>query len=330
MLMVFTMFITSCITAGAVQTPATFTLSSGSCYVGETIQIDVSLKTTEAVNTIGLANFTYDSDVFEFVSFSDIDPAIEDMMTLGQLDSDKKIIVIGLDSAETLDNKLCSMTFKVKADAPEGTYQISATSPSTKKSSTIVASSVVPATIVVSKPVTIIAAGICGDNGDNATWSLDTEGLLTISGTGAMADYTYSDDTPWYEYYESVKNIVIGNGITKIGSYAFDQFKNVTDLTIPASITTISSSAFRSCSITNVNITDLAAWCNIKTSGWNCNPLYWAQNFNLNGEKITDLVIPDNITTINNYVFYGYRGLTSVTLHSNVTNVYQKHFFGFY
>ena len=70
MLLVLAMLASSVLTVAAVQTPSVFTLSSGSCYVGETIDVAISLTATEAINTIGLAGFTYDSDVLEFVSFS--------------------------------------------------------------------------------------------------------------------------------------------------------------------------------------------------------------------------------------------------------------------
>ena len=63
-----------------------------------------------------------------------------------------------------------------------------------------------------------------GTCGDNVTWELaltSTSGILTISGTGAMADYDGPDDQPWKDYRSSITKVVIGNGVTSIGNNAF-------------------------------------------------------------------------------------------------------------
>lgn len=98
--------------------------------------------------------------------------------------------------------------------------------------------------------VDIVASGSCGGEGDgtNLTWTLDSEGTLTISGTGKMADYSYSS-APWHSYEASLKKLVIGNGMTSIGSYAFRGCSGFTgSLTIPNSVTTIGYWAFYGCS----------------------------------------------------------------------------------
>ena len=63
-----------------------------------------------------------------------------------------------------------------------------------------------------------------GTCGDNVIWELaltSTSGILTISGTGAMADYDGPDDQPWKDYRSSITKVVIGNGVTSIGNNAF-------------------------------------------------------------------------------------------------------------
>ena len=55
-----------------------------------------------------------------------------------------------------------------------------------------------------------VASGTCGANGDNLTWNLDSDGLLTISGTGNMADYTAYDDVPWASNRQAIKRLTIG------------------------------------------------------------------------------------------------------------------------
>lgn len=60
---------------------------------------------------------------------------------------------------------------------------------------------------------------ISGTCGDNLTWTLDEGGTLTISGTGDMTDYNSS--APWATIQGSIKAIVIEEGVTSIGDYAF-------------------------------------------------------------------------------------------------------------
>ncbi len=89
-----------------------------------------------------------------------------------------------------------------------------------------------------------VTSGTCGDN---LTWSLDSEGTLTISGTGAMADYASVADVPWYDNIMSVTNLVVEDGVTTIGKNAFMFFSGITEITLPDSITVIGDSAFHFC-----------------------------------------------------------------------------------
>jgi hypothetical protein len=78
------------------------------------------------------------------------------------------------------------------------------------------------------------------------TWSYDN-GVLTISGTGAMPNYVASS-SPWYENRGNIKSVNIQNGITSIGAYAFYECSSLTSITIPNSVTTVGSRAFEDCS----------------------------------------------------------------------------------
>ena len=81
---------------------------------------------------------------------------------------------------------------------------------------------------------------------DNLTWTLTADGTLTISGEGAMKDYN-SDDNPSPVYNNSdVKKIVIEDGVTSIGNYAFHSCSSLTSITIPDSVTSIGNFAFES------------------------------------------------------------------------------------
>jgi hypothetical protein len=79
------------------------------------------------------------------------------------------------------------------------------------------------------------------------TWSLD-DGRLTISGTGAMPDYFSAGNAPWYSYRSSVRAVVIGEGVTSIGSCAFSQCSSLATVTIGGSVASIGASAFELCS----------------------------------------------------------------------------------
>ena len=88
------------------------------------------------------------------------------------------------------------------------------------------------------------ASGTCGDN---LTWTLDDSGTLTISGTGAMADYDDTDKQPWANQRSSINKVVIGDGVTSIGDYAFALCKSLSEITIPAKVERIGEYAFYDC-----------------------------------------------------------------------------------
>ena len=81
---------------------------------------------------------------------------------------------------------------------------------------------------------------------NNMNWNLNGNGVLTISGTGNMPDYS-STSQPWYKYRESIKQVKIGDGITGIGNYAFSGCTNLISVTIPGNVTSIGKRAFGGC-----------------------------------------------------------------------------------
>ena len=124
----------------------------------------------------------------------------------------------------------------------------------------------------------------------------------------------------------NIKSFTFGNEVEKIPAYLCFQLSGLTSITIPNSVTSIGNGAFYGCSgLTSVNISDLAAWCNID---FNSNPLYYAHNLYINGIKVTDLVIPNSVTSIGNGAFYGCSGLTSVNLGNSVTSIGERSFQG--
>ncbi|MBQ7698552.1 MAG: leucine-rich repeat protein [Paludibacteraceae bacterium] len=143
--------------------------------------------------------------------------------------------------------------------------------------------------ITVTAQYELTTSGICGKDGegnlaDNLTWSFDTEtGVLTIEGTGAMYDYDEYNDVyaPWQDF--EVKQVVLPDGLTTIGNYAFYWSINLTSVDIPEGVTTIGNYAFFYTGLTSV-------------------------------------VIPASVTTIGNYAF-AYTGLTSVVIPESVTTI---------
>ena len=126
-----------------------------------------------------------------------------------------------------------------------------------------------------------------------------------------------------------LKSVTIPDGVTEIGDWVFSGCSGLTSVMIPDSVTKIGESAFSGCDkLAEVHISDLAKWCDIKFGGYCSNPLEYAHNLYLNGEHVTDLVIPKGVTEIGGYAFSGCTGLTSVTIPDSVTKIGDNAFSG--
>ena len=172
--------------------------------------------------------------------------------------------------------------------------------------------SLLPATALAAD---IVDSGTCGAEGDgsNLTWTLDSDGVLTISGSGDMHDYGFSS-APWYGSRSRVKSAVIADGVTSIGSSAFDGCKSLASVTIPDSVTRIGNGAFSNCrSLTSVTIPGSVT--SIGDSAFS------------DCKSLTSVTIPDSVTSIGGGAFYKCGSLTSVTIPDSVTSIGDSAFF---
>ena len=126
-----------------------------------------------------------------------------------------------------------------------------------------------------------------------------------------------------------LRSVEIPNSVTSIGRSAFYDCSSLTSITIPNSVTSIGGYAFDDCnSLKEVHISNIAAWCGIDFVNDYANPLNLAKNLYLNGELVTELVIPDGVKEIKNYAFTYCSGLTSVEIPNSVTSIGEYAFRG--
>ena len=149
--------------------------------------------------------------------------------------------------------------------------------------------------------------------GQNLTWNIDEDGVLTISGTGEMKNYDTSREmlttAPWAKY--DVKSVVIESGVTSIGDWAFFGCSSLGGkLTIPNTVTSIGEYAFSNCD----GITSLVISNSVTRIG--------AGAFNACSGLTGSLTIPGSVTHIEEYAFWGCEGLTGdLILSEGVTHI---------
>ena len=132
-----------------------------------------------------------------------------------------------------------------------------------------------------------------------------------------------------FRYCSSLYSVTISNSVTSIGIAAFYQCERLTSITIGNSVTSIGEHAFYVCSgLKKVIVKDIAAWCGIKFGESYSYPLYYAHHlYSDENTEITNLVIPNSVTSIGSYAFDGCTGLTSVTIPNSVTSIGKSAFY---
>ena len=179
-------------------------------------------------------------------------------------------------------------------------------------------------------------SGYCGGEGDgtNLTWTLDwNTGVLTISGTGKMADYDgWVNPAPWYGLNFSA--VSIGNRVTTIGDRAFEWCESLVSVTIPDSVTTIGDYAFEGCNnLTNVTIPDTVT----RIGDWAFDQTPWLESLGdfaiVNGILLryqgedTSVTVPKTATKIAGAFCYC-ENITDITIPASVTEFSSWFIFG--
>ena len=191
-----------------------------------------------------------------------------------------------------------------------------------------------------------------GKCGDNITWTLSDEGVLTLEGSGQMYNYSIDDEgnntPPWYRTAYDIKKCIVEDGITSIGACAFYKCKNMSEIVIPdgvqsfgndsfsySGITSIyipkslkslcgyNSHAFWECeSLKKVYIADLESYLKIEETYFHAaKPFTYGADLYINNEKVTELVIPNGISEIPSGAFHGCSSITKVIIPSSVTKI---------
>ena len=178
------------------------------------------------------------------------------------------------------------------------------------------------------RAATIVETGSCGKN---VTYTLDSDGVLTISGSGAIKSYAFQN-------YSSLTSVTILDGVTSIGSYAFSMCTSLTSITIPDSVTSIGTCAFWACSsLTSITIPDSVTSINHSTF-CECSDLMSVtipDSVTRIGEEafrdcssLKNITIPDSVTSIEDKAFMGCSSLTSITIPNSVTSIDPGGFYG--
>ncbi len=166
----------------------------------------------------------------------------------------------------------------------------------------------------------IVDQGTCGAEGDgsNVTWELDSDGTLTISGTGAMANYNYGahyNDQPWVDQRTSITRVVVEGSVTTIGMGAFHGCTELieADMSNALNLEMIRQYAFSDCmSLKTVKLPQKGSLKTIEHNAFS----FYSDSSEANALQIEEIIIPASVEKIYNHVFDGCSKLTKVIFES--------------
>ena len=152
-----------------------------------------------------------------------------------------------------------------------------------------------------------VAYGTFGEN-DSWSWSLDSQGLLTINGEGTMPDEGWDIETPWSAYADQIVKVEVVGKIYGLGAFAFKDCEMLESVKLPEGMTYIRDSAFENC-------------INLKTAELPDSMIFiWNAAFKGCG-NLTLSKLPSELTDIQNYAFSGCSNLTLTELPANLQSI---------
>ncbi|MBQ3182758.1 MAG: leucine-rich repeat protein [Clostridia bacterium] len=125
----------------------------------------------------------------------------------------------------------------------------------------------------------------------------------------------------------SLRNINIPNGVSYIGSYSFSHCTSLESIDIPIAVNYMGCNAFDKCdNLQTVNINSLCDWCDIDFYNGKANPLSCAKNLWVNGQCVSEAVIPEGTKKIKDYAFYNCDYIESIVIPDSITQIAPKAF----
>ena len=327
---------------------------------GETVQIPVVLTRNPGLTAARL-KIAYNADVLILTDVAEGD--IQGDYTFGADLNDSPYIVLWENSDYFSDctetGGLFLLSFRIREDAPARNFPITVSYDPEE----VYNAELVNVDLEIKQgyvTVTERQNAASGNSGD-LSWMLDQDGVLTFSGEGRMKDYENKSEMPWYAYREQIKAVVLEEGVTSIGAYAFYgmpelesieiastvtsigdyAFKNapkIDNVVLPEGLTSLGDSAFYACtSLSSIEI-PAALWTIKPYTFKNCTGLTSVTFNEGNLEKISDgafygtglteLVLPDCLDILDVYAFKGCADLTSITIGSGLTELREAVFYG--
>ncbi len=187
----------------------------------------------------------------------------------------------------------------------------------------------------------IVASGTCAANDgvSDLRWQLDSNGVLTILGSGDMANYTSYNLAPWYDYRASIYSIAMNVYATSVGSYAFYQCENLTRVNLSRNITRIGAYAFANCTKLQIQTGELPGTIEIIGTGAfsNCQALSVMKlpsSLTTIGDNafekcnhMTEVDIPDSVTTLGSSAFLECNALQSINIPGQIGRIGDSTFY---
>ncbi len=135
-----------------------------------------------------------------------------------------------------------------------------------------------------------VLEGTCGKSGSSVNWKIENL-TLTISGSGEMEDYDWTEEPPWREYTFDIEEVIVEKGVTSIGDYAFAFFSNLNKVTLPSTVKYIGSYAFYWCD----GLTSLSLNSGLESMG----------DYVFYNSSVKSLTLPKTLKTVGSNIWAG-------------------------